>query len=54
VGDCMRMGVIKGQRQAFVQSLSHVPAAQSRADFRIELPPRVPRLCSFALRGPLP
>lgn len=54
VGDCMRMGVIKGQRQAFVQSLSHVPAAQSRADFRIELPPRVPRLCSFALRVPLP
>ena len=47
-------GAIKGQRQAFVQSLSHVPAAQSRADFRIELPPRVPRLCSFALRVPLP
>ena len=54
VGDCMRMGVIKGARQAFVQSLSHVPAEPSRADFRIELPPPVPRLCPFALRVPLP
>jgi hypothetical protein len=54
VGDCMRMGVIKDQRQAFVQSLSHVPAEQSRADFRIELRTCLPRLGPFALRVPLP
>ena len=54
VGDCMRMGVIKDQRQAFVQSLSDVPAEQSRADFRIELRTCLPRLGPFALRVPLP